>query len=166
MNDIKGRWSTLEKEEKQRYCQEAAALRVHVQAEDLSPEMRDLRFKLHLKKLKRDPASDERPPKGQEAMGELSKTITWHKQLGIRINSESEMHATLMSLSGNMEFWSRRLRSQSGPERHPSGDWVKMEEALGSLINLFEDAVLLVDSTQLEQSRANKIEKKELKYKI
>ncbi|KAA0719618.1 hypothetical protein E1301_Tti021797 [Triplophysa tibetana] len=52
MNDIKGRWSTLEKEEKQRYCQEAAALRAHVQAEDLSAEMRDLRIKIHLKKLK------------------------------------------------------------------------------------------------------------------
>ncbi|KAA0721292.1 hypothetical protein E1301_Tti023876 [Triplophysa tibetana] len=52
MNDIKGRWSTLGKEEKQNYCQEAAALRAHAQAEDLSPEMMDLRIKMYLKKMK------------------------------------------------------------------------------------------------------------------
>lgn len=135
-----------------------------------------------LRLFRRHPASDSGPPKGQEAMGELAKAITeLHKQLGIRINGESGkmedfpynikyssnmslsvlvlysgIHATLMSLSENMEFWSRRLKSQSGAERHPSGDWVKMEEALGSLINLMEDAVLLVDSTQLERDRAKK----------
>ncbi|KAI7790811.1 putative axonemal dynein light chain domain-containing protein 1 [Triplophysa rosa] len=87
--------------------------------------------------IRRHPASDGGPPKGQEAMGELSKTITeLHKQLGIRINGGSGIHATLMSLSDNMEFWSRSLKSRSGPELHPSGDWVKMEEALGSLRNL------------------------------
>ncbi len=52
MKDIKGRWSTLGKDEKQKYCQEAAALRAHGQAQDLSPEMRELRIKMHLKKLK------------------------------------------------------------------------------------------------------------------
>ncbi|XP_057181487.1 axonemal dynein light chain domain-containing protein 1-like isoform X2 [Triplophysa rosa] len=88
-------------------------------------------------RTRRHPASDGGPPKGQEAMGELSKTITeLHKQLGIRINGGSGIHATLMSLSDNMEFWSRSLKSRSGPELHPSGDWVKMEEALGSLRNL------------------------------
>lgn len=52
MNDIKGRWSTLDQFQKQKYCEEAAALRAHGQAEDLSPEMRDHRIKIHLKKLK------------------------------------------------------------------------------------------------------------------
>lgn len=52
MNDIKGKWSTLGKDEKHKYCQEAAALRAHGQAQDLSPEMRGLRIKMHLKKLK------------------------------------------------------------------------------------------------------------------
>ncbi len=51
MNDIKGKWSTLGKDEKHKYCQEAAVLRAH-EAQDLSPEMRDLRIKMHLKKLK------------------------------------------------------------------------------------------------------------------
>ncbi|KAL0152438.1 hypothetical protein M9458_052161 [Cirrhinus mrigala] len=51
MNDIKGRWSTLGKDEKHKYCQEAAALRAQ-EAQDLTPEMRDLRIKMHLKKLK------------------------------------------------------------------------------------------------------------------
>lgn len=52
MNDIKGRWATLGEDGKQKYFQEAAALRAHGQAHDLSPEMRDARIKMHLKKLK------------------------------------------------------------------------------------------------------------------
>ncbi|XP_051962899.1 uncharacterized protein LOC127629722 [Xyrauchen texanus] len=52
MNDIKGRWATLGEDEKQKYFQEAAALRAHGQAQDLNPEMRDARIKMHLKKLK------------------------------------------------------------------------------------------------------------------
>lgn len=51
MKDM-GRWSTLGKEDKDKYCQEAAALRAHGQAQDLSPEMRDHQIKMHLKKLK------------------------------------------------------------------------------------------------------------------
>ncbi|XP_050960910.1 uncharacterized protein zgc:113176 [Labeo rohita] len=50
MNDIKGRWATLGEDEKQKYIEEAAGLRAHGQA--LSPEMRDARIKMHLKKLK------------------------------------------------------------------------------------------------------------------
>ncbi|XP_037649351.1 uncharacterized protein zgc:113176 isoform X1 [Sebastes umbrosus] len=52
MNDIKGRWSTLGDDEKQEYYEEAAALRAQGQAEDLSPEMRELKIKRHLKQLK------------------------------------------------------------------------------------------------------------------
>ncbi|CAM4705213.1 unnamed protein product [Leuciscus chuanchicus] len=52
MNDIKGRWATLGEDEKQKHFPEAAALRTHGLAQDLSPEMRDARTKIHLKKLK------------------------------------------------------------------------------------------------------------------
>ncbi|XP_028268912.1 general transcription factor II-I repeat domain-containing protein 1 isoform X2 [Parambassis ranga] len=52
MNDIKGRWATLGDDEKQKYFKEAAALRLQGQAEDLSPEMRELKIKKHLKQLK------------------------------------------------------------------------------------------------------------------
>uniref|UniRef100_A0A8C1X6G5 Zgc:113176 n=1 Tax=Cyprinus carpio TaxID=7962 RepID=A0A8C1X6G5_CYPCA len=52
MNDIKGRWATLGEDSKQEYIQEAAALRAHGQAQDLSPEIREARIKMHLKKLK------------------------------------------------------------------------------------------------------------------
>uniref|UniRef100_A0AAY5KLR4 Uncharacterized protein n=1 Tax=Esox lucius TaxID=8010 RepID=A0AAY5KLR4_ESOLU len=52
MNDIKGRWSTLREEVKQQYVQEAAALKAHGQTQDLSPEMRELKIKGHLKNLK------------------------------------------------------------------------------------------------------------------
>ncbi|ROL50898.1 hypothetical protein DPX16_3532 [Anabarilius grahami] len=50
MNDIKSRWATLGEDGKNKYIEEAAALRAHGQA--LSPEMRDARIKMHLKKLK------------------------------------------------------------------------------------------------------------------
>ncbi|XP_065099340.1 axonemal dynein light chain domain-containing protein 1 [Paramisgurnus dabryanus] len=108
-----------------------------------------------LRVFRRHPASDGEPPKGQEAMTELAKTITeLHKQLEIRFSGESGIHATLMTLIENMEFWSRRLKSLSGhPERHPL-DWVELEEALGSLINQLEDALLQVDGTQPERERA------------
>ncbi|KAL7405496.1 hypothetical protein ABVT39_001945 [Epinephelus coioides] len=52
LNDIKGRWSTLGEDEKQKYYREAAALRSQGLAEDLSPEMRELKIKKHLKQLK------------------------------------------------------------------------------------------------------------------
>ncbi|XP_039668517.1 uncharacterized protein LOC120566266 isoform X3 [Perca fluviatilis] len=52
MNDIKGRWSTLREDVKKQYVQEAAALKAHGQSQDLSPEMRDLKIKGHLKNLK------------------------------------------------------------------------------------------------------------------
>uniref|UniRef100_A0A8C1LMJ3 Zgc:113176 n=1 Tax=Cyprinus carpio TaxID=7962 RepID=A0A8C1LMJ3_CYPCA len=52
MNDIKGRWGTLGEDAREKYIQEAAALRAHGQAQDLSPEIRDDRIKMHLKKLK------------------------------------------------------------------------------------------------------------------
>uniref|UniRef100_A0A3P8X704 Uncharacterized protein n=1 Tax=Esox lucius TaxID=8010 RepID=A0A3P8X704_ESOLU len=52
MNDIKGRWSTLREDVKQQYVQEAAALKAHGQTQELSPEMRELKIKGHLKNLK------------------------------------------------------------------------------------------------------------------
>uniref|UniRef100_A0A8C1WF54 Zgc:113176 n=1 Tax=Cyprinus carpio TaxID=7962 RepID=A0A8C1WF54_CYPCA len=52
MNDIKGRWAILGEDAREKYIQEAAALREHGQAQDLSPEIRDARIKMHLKKLK------------------------------------------------------------------------------------------------------------------
>ncbi|XP_073717822.1 axonemal dynein light chain domain-containing protein 1 isoform X3 [Misgurnus anguillicaudatus] len=112
-------------------------------------------IELCLRVFRRHPASDGEPPKSQEAMIELAKTITeLHKQLGIRFSGESGIHATLMTLIENMEFWSRRLKSLSGhPERHPL-DWVELAEVLGSLINQLEDALLQVDGTQPERERA------------
>ncbi|XP_056615351.1 axonemal dynein light chain domain-containing protein 1 [Triplophysa dalaica] len=153
--DLK-QWSTVLTQQCERYGGEE--LVSSQETLEMLTNLQESWIEVCLRLFRRHPASDGGPPKGQEAMGELSKTITeLHKQLRIRINGESGIHATLMSLSDNMEFWSRRLKSQSGPERHTSGDWGKMEEALGSLINLFEDAVLLVDSTQLERDRAKKL---------
>lgn len=50
MKDIKGRWSTLDEKQKDKYKQEAAALRA--QGQDLSVEMRELKIKKNLNQLK------------------------------------------------------------------------------------------------------------------
>ncbi|CAM4579317.1 unnamed protein product [Leuciscus chuanchicus] len=50
MKDIKGRWSTLEEKQKDKYKQEAATLRA--QGQDLSIEMRELKIKKNLNQLK------------------------------------------------------------------------------------------------------------------
>ncbi|XP_056119991.1 uncharacterized protein LOC130097227 [Rhinichthys klamathensis goyatoka] len=50
MKDIKGRWSTLEEKQKDKYKQEAAALRA--QGQDFSIEMRELKIKKNLNQLK------------------------------------------------------------------------------------------------------------------
>ncbi|XP_051766986.1 axonemal dynein light chain domain-containing protein 1 [Ctenopharyngodon idella] len=109
-----------------------------------------------LQLFRRHPGADGVPPKGQEAMRELAKTITeLQNQLGIRINGESGIHATLMLLIESMEFWSRKLKALSElPEEQSSGDSLKLEEALSNMMNLSEEALLLVDSTQLERDRA------------
>ncbi|XP_016394223.1 axonemal dynein light chain domain-containing protein 1-like [Sinocyclocheilus rhinocerous] len=111
-----------------------------------------------LQLFRRHPGSDGGPPKGQEAMRELAKVITeLQNQLGIRISGESGIHATLMLLIENMEFWSRRLKSLSGlPEEQSLGDCLKLEETLGNLMNLSKEALQLVNSTQSERDRAKK----------
>ncbi|XP_058615457.1 axonemal dynein light chain domain-containing protein 1 isoform X4 [Onychostoma macrolepis] len=111
-----------------------------------------------LQLFRRHPGPDGGPPKGQEAMRELAKAITeLQNQLGIRISGESGIHATLMLLIENMEFWARRLKSLSGlPEEQSLGDWLKLEETLGNLMNLSKEALQLVNSTQSERDRAKK----------
>ncbi|XP_052445295.1 axonemal dynein light chain domain-containing protein 1 [Carassius gibelio] len=111
-----------------------------------------------LQLFRRHPDPDGGPPKGQEAMRELAKAITeLQNQLGIRISGESGIHATLMQLIENMEFWSRRLKSLSGlPEEQTLGDWLKLEGTLGNLMNLSKEALQLVDSTQSERDRVKK----------
>lgn len=67
------------------------------------------------------------------------------------------IHATLMLLIETMEFWLRKLKALSGlPEKQSSGDSLMLEEALGNMMNMSEEALLLVDSTQLERDRAKK----------
>lgn len=67
------------------------------------------------------------------------------------------IHATLMLLIETMEFWLRKLKALSGlPEKQSSGDSLMLEEALGNMMNMSEEALLLVDSTQLERDRDKK----------
>lgn len=67
------------------------------------------------------------------------------------------IHATLMLLIETMEFWSRRLKALSGlPEEQSLVDSLMLEEALCNMMNMSEEALMLVDSTQLERDRAKK----------
>ncbi|KAA0712123.1 Axonemal dynein light chain domain-containing protein 1 [Triplophysa tibetana] len=108
--DLK-QWSTVLTQQCERYGGEE--LVSSQETLEMLTNLQESWIEVCLRLFRRHPASDGGPPKGQEAMGELSKTITeLHKQLRIRINGESGIHAMLMSLSDNMEFWSRRLKSQ------------------------------------------------------
>ncbi|XP_030646965.1 axonemal dynein light chain domain-containing protein 1 [Chanos chanos] len=96
----------------------------------------------------RHPGPDREPPKGQEAMRELSKAIMeLHKQLETRINGESGIHKQLMFLVGDMELWVVKEQALSVQ------DWLKLEKALDSWLKLSEEALQQVDSTQPESER-------------
>lgn len=51
MKDIK-EWSSLGQEDRERYKQEAAALKASTTPKEFSPEMRALKIKRHIKQLK------------------------------------------------------------------------------------------------------------------
>lgn len=52
LKDIKQKWPLLGEDEKKKYFEEAAALRAEAKNQILSPEMRELKIKKHLKSLK------------------------------------------------------------------------------------------------------------------
>ncbi|KAJ7993229.1 hypothetical protein DPEC_G00270280 [Dallia pectoralis] len=108
-----------------------------------------------LRLFRRHLAPDGDPPKGQEAMRELGMAVTeLHKQLGTRINGESGIHRTVMSLVGIMDFWVTRLKVLVGrTEMLPHCDWLKLEKALGGCIPLAEEALKHVHSSQTENER-------------
>ncbi|MEQ2297793.1 hypothetical protein AMECASPLE_038351, partial [Ameca splendens] len=52
LKDIKLKWSSLGEAEKNKYLEESAALKAEGRTQHLSPEMRELKVKKHLKQLK------------------------------------------------------------------------------------------------------------------
>uniref|UniRef100_A0A3P9MYM4 Zgc:113176 n=1 Tax=Poecilia reticulata TaxID=8081 RepID=A0A3P9MYM4_POERE len=60
LKDITPKWSTLEEVQKRKYAEEAAALKVQRTSDYLSPEMRSLKVKKHLKQIKIEVASLEK----------------------------------------------------------------------------------------------------------
>ncbi|XP_051980150.1 axonemal dynein light chain domain-containing protein 1 [Xyrauchen texanus] len=154
-HDLK-KWSMVLMEQCERYGGEdlVSALKTLEMLADLQESWIEVCLQL----FRRHPTSDGGPPKGQESMRELAKYITeLHKQLEIRINGENGIHTTLMLLIETMELWSGRLKTMSRlPEGQSSDGWIKLEEALCSLINLSKEALLLVDYTQSERERAQK----------
>ncbi|XP_036005166.1 uncharacterized protein LOC118566622 isoform X2 [Fundulus heteroclitus] len=60
LKDITQKWSTLAEEQKRQYAEEAAALKVQRTSDDMSPDMRCLKLKKHLKQIKIEVASLEK----------------------------------------------------------------------------------------------------------
>ncbi|XP_032422970.1 general transcription factor II-I-like [Xiphophorus hellerii] len=60
LKDITQKWSTLAEEQKRQYAEEAAALKVQHTSDDMSPDMRCLKLKKHLKQMKIEVASLEK----------------------------------------------------------------------------------------------------------
>ncbi|PWA28846.1 hypothetical protein CCH79_00012977, partial [Gambusia affinis] len=60
LKDITQKWSTLAEEQKRQYAEEAAALKVQRTSDGMSPEMRCLKLKKHLKQLKIEVAGLEK----------------------------------------------------------------------------------------------------------
>ncbi|XP_026161541.1 uncharacterized protein LOC113129703 isoform X2 [Mastacembelus armatus] len=59
LKDIKPKWSSLGEQQKNYYLEEAAALKAEGKTQHLSPEMRELKIKKHLKQLKLEVSSLE-----------------------------------------------------------------------------------------------------------
>uniref|UniRef100_A0A3B5PVA1 Zgc:113176 n=1 Tax=Xiphophorus maculatus TaxID=8083 RepID=A0A3B5PVA1_XIPMA len=60
LKDITQKWSTLAEEQKRQYAEETAALKVQHTSDDMSPDMRCLKLKKHLKQMKIEVASLEK----------------------------------------------------------------------------------------------------------
>ncbi|XP_037836926.1 uncharacterized protein zgc:113176 isoform X2 [Kryptolebias marmoratus] len=60
LKDVTQKWSTLGEVQKRKYAEEAAALKVQRTSDHLSPEMRSLKVKKHLKQIKIEVASLEK----------------------------------------------------------------------------------------------------------
>ncbi|TRY83365.1 hypothetical protein DNTS_016642 [Danionella cerebrum] len=59
LKDIKKRWGSLGEEKRQKYKEEAAMLKAEAKGQQLSPELRELKIKKHLKQLKLEVSSLE-----------------------------------------------------------------------------------------------------------
>ncbi|XP_053491101.1 axonemal dynein light chain domain-containing protein 1 [Ictalurus furcatus] len=117
-------------------------------------QLQDSWVELCMQLNRRHPALDGEAPKGQAAMRELSHAITeLHTQLGIRISGESGIHQQLITLNGVIDSWANRLKSPIGRlETLYHSDWSKLEKALGSWINLCEEALVNITNIQTEDN--------------
>ncbi|KAB5559149.1 hypothetical protein PHYPO_G00025630 [Pangasianodon hypophthalmus] len=118
-------------------------------------QLQDSWVEVCMQLFRRHPALDGEAPKGQVALRDLSHAITkLHTQLGIHISGESGIHQQLITLAGVIDSWANRLKSLIGrPEMLHHSEWSKLEKALGSWINLCEEALVNVTHTQTESEK-------------
>lgn len=73
---------------------------------------------------------------------------------GPSVFATSGIHQQLITLAGFIDSWANRLKSLIGRlETLHHSDWSKLEKALGSWINLCEEALVNMDNTQTESER-------------
>ncbi|GAA6075575.1 axonemal dynein light chain domain-containing protein 1 isoform X1, partial [Tachysurus ichikawai] len=118
-------------------------------------QLQDSWVEVCMQLFRRHPALDKEAPNDQAAMRELSHAITeLYTQLGIRIDGESGIHQQLITLAGVIGSWANRLKSLIGQlDLVHHSEWLKLEKALGSCINMCEEALVNVNNTQAESEK-------------
>ncbi|KAK2869098.1 hypothetical protein Q7C36_000969 [Tachysurus vachellii] len=118
-------------------------------------QLQDSWVEVCMQLFRRHPALDKEAPNGQAAMRELSHAITeLYTQLGILIDGESGIHQQLITLAGVIGSWANRLKSLIGQlDLVHHSEWWKLEKALGSCINMCEEALVNVNNTQAESEK-------------
>ncbi|MGH0121752.1 UNVERIFIED_CONTAM: hypothetical protein FKN15_050425 [Acipenser sinensis] len=99
-------------------------------------------------------------PNGEKAKGhgEMVKICSCleelHQQLMTRTNGENGVRRILMDILREMEAWSTKLNNTAGVLGGlPQADWLKLSVLCSNVLNMLEEAVQLIGSTQLEKDR-------------
>lgn len=74
--------------------------------------------------------------------------------LGLTIFTTAGIHQQLITLAGVIGSWANRLKSLIGQlDLVHHSEWLKLEKALGSCINMCEEALVNVNNTQAESEK-------------
>ncbi|XP_015211305.2 axonemal dynein light chain domain-containing protein 1 isoform X3 [Lepisosteus oculatus] len=105
--------------------------------------------------FRRHPGPDGETSHCQVMMMDLGRILEeLHKQLGIRITGESGIHKIMLSLVGEIEFWSSRLSAVSGLSGGlPYSDWLKLQKAFSGWSKFVEETFQLIDCTHPESDQ-------------
>ncbi|XP_033873479.3 axonemal dynein light chain domain-containing protein 1 isoform X1 [Acipenser ruthenus] len=99
-------------------------------------------------------------PSGEKAKGhgEMVKICSCleelHQQLMTRTTGDNGVRRIIMDILREMEAWSTKLNNTAGVLGGlPQTDWLKLSVLCSNVLNMLEEAVQLIGSTQLENDR-------------